>query len=188
MNATFEKEAGGCRMSSINTVIQSATLLYGAILDLTMMVLVLYKLPLSGSIRSVLRKLFDHPNLLSIFSAFIFNCLATIFIRLNLNAVMASVFIFPSAVFSTINATRCIRRQMNYHSRLEDASRLSTVRFRKEISTDGQTFDSASTRTGLEHIQMQTFDVASETTYQRSDGSMEKFGYKSSTTGVGTAH
>jgi len=77
---------------------------------------------------------------------------------------------------------------MNYRRRLEDASRLSTVRFRKEISTDGQNFNSAPTHTELEHIQMQTLDVASEITYQGSDGSMEKSGYESSTTGVGTAH
>jgi len=182
-------------MSHINMVVQSATLLYGAIFHLLMMVLIIYKLPLSGSISSVSCKLLGHPNLPYIFAAFIFNCLATLFLRLNLNAIMASVFVFPSAVCSTINATRCVRRHMNHRIRLEEASRLSTVRFRKEITTNGQTLTSGPTPTGLEHIQMQTFDpegdavgIASETTYQGSGGSMDKSGYESSTTNLGTAH
>jgi len=196
LDATFENEGGGCRISHINMVVQSATLLYGAVFDLAMMILIIYKSPMRGSPAVILHKLLLHPNLIYIFVAFIFNCSATIFIRLNLNAVMASIFVFPSAVCSTINATRCVRRQVNYRARMEEDSLplpISTVRFRKETCTDNPA--SAPAQSGFDQIQMQTFDpkgntidVASETTYQGSDGSMDKSGYESSTTNVGSAH
>lgn len=154
LDATFDEEEGGCRISRINMVVQSATLLYGAVFDLAMMALIARKLSLEGSMTAVLLNLIRHPNLPYIFVAWvdfsqvrgifslvlqvyiqllghseyrapvasITNALQ-IFLRLNLNAIMASIFVFPSAVCSTINATRCVRRQINYRNGMEEESR-----------------------------------------------------------------
>jgi len=98
--------------------------------------------------------------------ASVLNCLAAIFIHLNLNVVMNSIFIFPSAVLSTIAATRCIRgliqgpREPSPQFFGDD----STVRFCKDTFADDTFTQSVLPKSISEvsHIQVETVVTTEE--------------------------
>lgn len=107
---------------------------------------------------------------LNIVTALVLNCLAAIFMHLNLNVVMDSIFIFPSAVLSTIAATRCIRGliQGPQEPSPQFFGDNSTVRFCKDTFADDTITESVLPKSISEVSHIRTItspeDVVSERT------------------------
>jgi len=157
IDSTFHPNMG-CLITQANAKIQTATFVYASVFDLVTLTLIMVKHPFRGP--STFSKILHHDSFLYILMALCFNCLATIFMHLDLNTMMASIFVFPSAVFSTISATRCIRRitkpprgDLHFYS-----GQNSIVRFRGDTYTD-HTFSEAMPQKSVldsPHILMET--------------------------------
>jgi len=156
---------GSCYIAEANNAVQIATLAYSMAFDLVSLILIAVKLPLRGS--SIIRQLLRHDTLPYIFTATVLNCLATVFMCLNLNAVMGSIFVFPSAVCSSVMAAHCFRRVTDQSLASPDFyNPNSTVLFRRELYTDQTltttTLANTKRRSDGLHIQMQTFVTTDE--------------------------
>ncbi|KAF8556803.1 hypothetical protein OG21DRAFT_1475795 [Imleria badia] len=111
----------GCTIIKSNTTILAATFIYSMSFDLVVLCLTAYKLAwtrrVSGTcgIHSKLVRMVFSDGLVYFILAFLANLLATIFMILNLNAVMSVVFNVPAAIASTIMASRVVRRLYNFN-------------------------------------------------------------------------
>lgn len=166
INTAFSS-LGGCYVSGAKRSLQTATFAYSLAFDLLSLVLIAIKLPLRGS--SLPLRLLHHDTFVYVFVASTLNCLAATFMCLDLNSVMAYIFVFPSAVCSTIMATRCVRDITNdaILNSSDLFGRSSTVLFRRDDAYTDHTL----TTTQASHlkrpsngvqIQMQTFVIVDE--------------------------
>ncbi|KZT21539.1 hypothetical protein NEOLEDRAFT_1073397 [Neolentinus lepideus HHB14362 ss-1] len=106
----------GCAITHSNNKILSAIFIYTMCFDLVVTSLTAYKLVFNTRTQSSLVKRIWRDGLLYFVTALISNIIATVFILLQLNAVMSVVMDVPSAVASTIVACRAVRRLVNFSS------------------------------------------------------------------------
>ncbi|KAI0806186.1 hypothetical protein BC629DRAFT_1437664 [Irpex lacteus] len=104
----------GCAITHTNTTILAATFIYSMCFDLIILILTSVKLRKPGAQRSQLMNMLFKDGLIYFFIAFIANLIATVFMVLNLNAIMSVVFNVPAAIASTIVACRAVRRLQNW--------------------------------------------------------------------------
>jgi len=103
------------------------------VFDLTVLCLTGWKLAFPANGRSKLIDLIFSDGLIYFLIAFLANLLATIFMLLNLNAVMSIIANVPDAIASTIVACRVVRRLTNFTSQnagVFTSTGQSTVAFR----------------------------------------------------------
>ncbi|KAF8438020.1 hypothetical protein L210DRAFT_3404906 [Boletus edulis BED1] len=111
----------GCTIIKSNTTILAATFIYSMSFDLVVLCLTAYKLAwsrrISGTsgIHGKLVRMIFSDGLVYFILAFLANLLATIFMILNLNAVMSVIFNVPAAIASTVMASRVVRRLYNFN-------------------------------------------------------------------------
>ncbi|KAI8976579.1 hypothetical protein BD414DRAFT_495905 [Trametes punicea] len=166
----------GCQVVGASNTILAATFIYSMCFDLFILVLSMYKLVLGvrGG-RSQLMTLLFKDGLVYFIIAFLSNLLATVFIMLNLNAIMSVIFNVPAAIFSTIVACRAVRRLTNFSQKgpeifsstghsfrvANPATSGNTVGLSPTIAHRGTIKHKSDLSDGV-HVQMQTFTVADE--------------------------
>ncbi|PSR72186.1 hypothetical protein PHLCEN_2v11943 [Hermanssonia centrifuga] len=106
----------GCVITKTNNTVLAATFIYSMCFDLVVLVLTAAKLAFNGDRRSQLMGLLFKDGLIYFVIAFVANLLATVFMLLNLNAIMSVIFNVPAAVASTIVACRAVRRLSDWSS------------------------------------------------------------------------
>jgi len=177
----------GCVITKTNNTVLAATFVYGMCFDAVVLCLTAWKL-LSGTQggvtagvlgaiglgassqlnvrrkgpgRSRLVKLIFGDGLIFFIVALLSNLIATVFMLLDLNAVMSIIFNVPAAIASTIVASRAVRRLTQYTSRgpevFSAGQQSSTLAFR------GTGARSAARKGGV-HVQMDTFTLAETAT------------------------
>ncbi|EJC99330.1 uncharacterized protein FOMMEDRAFT_23201 [Fomitiporia mediterranea MF3/22] len=107
----------GCTITKTDNTILAATFIYSMCFDFLVLCLTAYKLLFPNSGRSRLVKLIFNDGLIFFIVAFLANLLATVFMLLNLNAVMSIIFNVPAAIASTIVASRAVRRLTKFTSK-----------------------------------------------------------------------
>ncbi|KAL5522673.1 hypothetical protein ACEPAG_8691 [Sanghuangporus baumii] len=100
----------GCVITKTDNTVLAATFIYSMCFDFLVLCLTAYKLLFPRSSRSRLVSLIFHDGLIFFIVAFVANLIATVFMLLNLNAVMSIIFNVPAAIASTIVASRAVRR------------------------------------------------------------------------------
>ncbi|OJT08115.1 hypothetical protein TRAPUB_970 [Trametes pubescens] len=167
----------GCLVTGSNNTILAATFIYSMCFDLIILLLSMYKLVIGvkGG-RSQLMTLLFKDGLVYFIIAFLSNLLATVFIMLNLNAIMSVIFNVPAAIFSTIVACRAVRRLTNFSTRgpevfssgtghsfrvAHPATTANTIGLNAGMPTRGTIKHKSELSNGV-HVQMQTFTVADE--------------------------
>lgn len=110
-------EEGACVITKTDNKVLAATFIYSMGFDLLVLCLTGYKLLFPRSGRSKLVKMIFGDGLIFFIVAFVANLIATIFMVLNLNAVMSIIFNVPAAIASTIVASRAVRRLTNFTSK-----------------------------------------------------------------------
>jgi len=103
-----------CVITSTNNHILAISFIYSMVFDLAVLSLTAWKLAFPASGRSKLVTLVFKDGLIYFVIAFLSNMLATIFMLLNLNAVMSIIANVPAAIASTIVACRVVRRLSNF--------------------------------------------------------------------------
>ncbi|KAF7794913.1 hypothetical protein EIP86_006056 [Pleurotus ostreatoroseus] len=106
----------GCVITQTNTTVLSATFIYSMCFDLVVLILTTVKLLMPGGRRSQLMNMLFKDGLIYFLIAFVANLLATVFMLMNLNAIMSVIFNVPAAVASTIVACRAVRRLSKWSS------------------------------------------------------------------------
>ncbi|KAH9914945.1 uncharacterized protein B0H18DRAFT_886481 [Fomitopsis serialis] len=109
----------GCAITNTNNKLLAATFIYSMAFDFAVLMLTGWKLAFPGNSRrkqSKIMQLVFGDGLIYFFVAFLANLLATIFMLLNLNAVMSIIANVPAAIASTIVACRVVRRLATYTS------------------------------------------------------------------------
>ncbi|PIL23356.1 hypothetical protein GSI_14667 [Ganoderma sinense ZZ0214-1] len=109
----------GCSITHTRNATLAATFIYTMCFDGTVLVLTAFKLGISSAARrdrSKIVKLIFHDGLIYFMVAVGANAIATIFMLVNLNAVLSIIANVPAAVASTIVACRAVRRLTNYTS------------------------------------------------------------------------
>lgn len=125
---------GACVITSTDNKILAISFLYTMAFDLLVLCLAGWKL--AAGERSKLIKLIFGDGLIYFVIAFLANLLATIFMLLNLNAVMSIIANVPAAIACTIAASRVVRRLTNFstHDGFPSTSGSSTLAFRHEVT------------------------------------------------------
>jgi len=124
----------GCVITSTDNKLLATTFIYSMVFDFVVLCLRAYKLlyPVTG--RSRLVELIFNDGLIYFVIAFLANMLATIFMLLNLNAVMSIIANVPAAIASTIVACRVVRRLSNFSTNgpemFSSTAQGSTIAFR----------------------------------------------------------
>ncbi|KAI0356006.1 hypothetical protein OH77DRAFT_1424304 [Trametes cingulata] len=157
----------GCAITSTSNNILAATFIYSMVFDLIVLLLTGAKLgvaSVSRKDRSRIVKLIFEDGLIFFIVAFIANLIATIFMLLNLNAVMSIIANVPAAIASTIVACRVVRRLTNYTTEGAEvfgSTQASTLAFNKtgRFSRGGMLSMSEKKADGV-HVQMETFAAA----------------------------
>lgn len=123
LNATYVPEQG-CVITHTNNDVLSSSFIYTMVFDLVVMLLAAYKLVMGvsgvggiGHGRGRLVNMLFADGLVYFFIAFVANTIATVFMLMNLNPVMSVIFNVPSAIASTIVASRVVRRLSNFMNR-----------------------------------------------------------------------
>ncbi|KAH9852217.1 hypothetical protein C2E23DRAFT_859930 [Lenzites betulinus] len=166
----------GCLVTGSNNTVLAATFIYSMCFDLIILLLSMYKLVIGvkGG-RSQLMTLLFKDGLAYFIIAFLSNLLATVFIMLNLNAIMSVIFNVPAAIFSTIVACRAVRRLTNFSTKGPEVFSSGTghsFRVGHPAATAasiginpqgrGTVRQHKSELSNGVHVQMQTFTVADE--------------------------
>ncbi|KAI5117159.1 hypothetical protein M0805_001017 [Coniferiporia weirii] len=107
----------GCSITKTDNTILAATFIYSMCFDFLVLCLTAYKLLFPWNGRSRLVKMIFSDGLIFFIVAFLANLLATVFMLLDLNAVMSIIFNVPAAVASTIVASRAVRRLTKFTNR-----------------------------------------------------------------------
>lgn len=159
----------GCVITSTNSKILEASFIYGMVLDLIVMSLSAWKLAFPKGGRSKLVQLIFGDGLVYFLIAVLANMTATIFMALNLNAIMSIIANVPAAVASTIVACRVVRRLTNFTSQGPEMFTSSTVQastlgFRTARSVPPHVSVTKQQNEGV-HVQMDTFSVADNLDY-----------------------
>ncbi|PPQ65340.1 hypothetical protein CVT26_000055 [Gymnopilus dilepis] len=155
----------GCAITDTDNKLLAATFIYSMVFDLTVLVLTAFKLVYPASGRSRLVELIFKDGLIYFAIAFLANLLATIFMLVNLNAVMSIIANVPAAIASTIVAGRIVRRLSNFTSQgpemFPSTTQGSTIAFRSNMSAGLRpkfaTKVSTAKSEGV-HVQMETFE------------------------------
>lgn len=160
----------GCAITKSNTKTLAATFIYSMCFDALVMTLSVIKL-YGRQQRSQLVSILFKDGIIYFLVAFIANAIATSFMVLNLNAIMAIIFNVPAAIASTIVACRAVRRLSNFASNgpeIYTASSHSGVVGFRSMTNQMQSTHGVATRprsghtkdisAGV-HVQMQTFTV-----------------------------
>jgi len=171
LNVAWDNETGGCQIISTQNRVLVATFIYSMVLDLLVFLLTAYKLWFKrgkpGAMgESRLGRMLFGDGLVYFFIAFLSNCLATVFMLLNLNSVMNVIFNVPACIANTIVACRVVRRLSNFnyeqpemfnfntrpHSTIQGAQyRRSGIPLSPPIATQNRQMGS-----GV-HVQMETY-------------------------------
>ncbi|EKM58094.1 uncharacterized protein PHACADRAFT_252104 [Phanerochaete carnosa HHB-10118-sp] len=158
----------GCAITNTNNTLLAATFIYSMCFDFIVLVLTAWKLawPTKRSERTKLVSLIFGDGLIFFFIAFIANLIATIFMLLNLNAVMSIIANVPAAIASTIVACRAVRRLTNYTSQgaeVFNSSSASTLAFSPARNgRNGPNFSVGEKKMSGVHVQMETFASVAE--------------------------
>ncbi|KAF8918616.1 hypothetical protein CPB85DRAFT_1430319 [Mucidula mucida] len=163
----------GCVITETDNKLLAITFIYGMAFDFTVLMLTAWKLVFSAPSavrigRSMLVTLIFGDGLIYFVVAFLSNLLATIFMLLNLNAVMSIIANVPAAVASTIVACRAVRRLCKYTQQGPDflgTTMASSLAFRTTGATTTATIPkrpkvATSGLSGMDgvHVQMETFE------------------------------
>ncbi|KAL1671189.1 hypothetical protein EV122DRAFT_226986, partial [Schizophyllum commune] len=100
-------EGSGCAITDPNTRILAATFMYTMVFDLIVLSLNLWKVLRN---KTQLARMLIGDGLIYFIVAFVANLIATVFMLVHLNQIMAIIFNVPAVVASTIVAGRIIRR------------------------------------------------------------------------------
>ncbi|KAJ3556814.1 hypothetical protein NM688_g1815 [Phlebia brevispora] len=162
----------GCAIIKTNTTVLSATFIYSMCFDLVVLILTTIKLLMPGGRRSQLMSMLFKDGLIYFLIAFIANLIATVFMVLNLNAIMSVIFNVPAAVASTIVACRAVRRLSKWSNTGPEvfssgpSQSNGAIAFRSNMAGNGNKSNPAISiphnRKESEgvHVQMDTFTVA----------------------------
>lgn len=160
LHATWVPEQG-CVITTTDNKLLAVTFIYSMAFDFVVLTLTAYKLVYPATGRSRLVELIFNDGLIYFAIAFFANLLATIFMLLNLNAVMSIIANVPAAIASTIVACRVVRRLSNFTHRGPEiypgSTQGTTLAFRSnglrpKLSTK------ISTHSEGVHVQMETFE------------------------------
>ncbi|KAJ7209897.1 hypothetical protein B0H12DRAFT_1193669 [Mycena haematopus] len=173
IKAAWIPEQGGCTITSTNNRLLAATFIYGMSFDFVVMCLTAWKLLFPTGGKSRLVSLIFNDGLIYFVIAFLSNLLATIFMLIDLNAVMSIIANVPAAIASTIVACRAVRRLTNYSTTgaqmfTGGTTAGSTLAFR----TTGQSTLRPKVLTKASdgvHVQMETFESPTERSYLEYD-------------------
>ncbi|KAI9465345.1 hypothetical protein BJY52DRAFT_1388813, partial [Lactarius psammicola] len=171
---------GGCAITSTDSKLLSATFIYSMTFDLIVLLLTASKLVRPSGAKSQLVNMMFADGLYYFIIAFLANLIATVFMTLDLNAVMSIIANVPAAIASTIAASRVVRRLANFLSSKRGdilVDRRSTTAngssgFRSGQQTVTPQFSFAKPHTGM-HVQM---DTLSEPTTYDAEGRVVKLG------------
>ncbi|KAF8918614.1 hypothetical protein CPB85DRAFT_995468 [Mucidula mucida] len=164
LDAEWSPESNSCVITSTNNTILAATFIYSMVFDFIVLALNAYKLLRSnrdtgsamGSSR--LGKLLFADGLVYFIIAFLSNLLATVFMLLDLNAVMSIIFNVPAAIFNTIVACRAVRRLSNFTNQGPEVFNTSGSHSNAQYrSTAANTTRHRSSAPLGVHVQMETF-------------------------------
>lgn len=152
-------DGAGCVIVSTNSRILAISFIYSMAFDFTVLCLTAYKLMSPQSGRSRLMELIFNDGLIYFLIAFLANLVATIFMLLNLNAVMSIIANVPAAIASTIVACRVVRRLSRFTTQgpevFPTTTQGSTLAFRSGMGT---LRPKVSTKAEGVHVQMETFE------------------------------
>ncbi|CCL99579.1 uncharacterized protein FIBRA_01597 [Fibroporia radiculosa] len=158
----------GCAITDTNNRVLAATFIYSMAFDFLVLTLTAWKLAIPRRReQSRIVQLIFGDGLIFFIIAFLSNLLATIFMMLDLNAVMSIIANVPAAIASTIVACRAVRRLSNYTSpgaEVFGSTVGSTIAFSRGMRTRGGpsvTIGSTDKKDGV-HVQMETFAAVSD--------------------------
>jgi hypothetical protein len=145
----------GCVISGTNNRILAISFIYSMVFDFVVLCLTAFKLLSPRTGRSQLVKLIFQDGLIYFLIAFLANLLATIFMLLNLNAVMSIIANVPAAIASSIVACRVVRRLNQFSSQgpqifPSSGTQNSTLAFKSMRPK-------VATRSEGVHVQMETY-------------------------------
>ncbi|KZT03776.1 uncharacterized protein LAESUDRAFT_324884 [Laetiporus sulphureus 93-53] len=158
----------GCTITNTDNTLLAATFIYSMCFDFLVLILTAYKLafPTRRRDQSRIVQLIFGDGLIYFMIAFLANLLATIFMLLDLNAVMSIIANVPAAVCSTIVACRVVRRLSRYTSpgvEIFGSTMASTLAFTHGGRSRGGPVLSVGDKKEGVHVQMETFAAVSET-------------------------
>lgn len=110
----------GCVIQKTNNTLLAATFIYTMSFDLVIMVLNVWRLAFGGSGTSAMRKhsgvaqMIFGDGVIYFFIAFLGSFVATVFMLLDLNALMNVIFNVPAVIAATIASGRLVRRLNNF--------------------------------------------------------------------------
>ncbi|EPS95623.1 hypothetical protein FOMPIDRAFT_1025684 [Fomitopsis schrenkii] len=160
----------GCAITNTNNKLLAVTFVYSMCFDFFVLVMTAVKLAFPGVRQNQSRivQLIFADGLIFFIVAFLANLLATIFMMLNLNAVMSIIANVPAAIASTIVACRVVRRLSNYTTpgvEVYGSSIGSTLAFsrgRTRVPPTVEIPDKKGIESSGVHVQMETFAQISE--------------------------
>lgn len=168
-------EGTGCVITSTDSTLLAASFIYTMAFDFMVLTLTAWKLAFPKGGRSRLVEMIFGDGLVYFLVAFLANMTATVFMLLNLNAVMSVIANVPAAVISTIVACRVVRRLNNFANQGPEVftssspSTNNALRFNSGTASRGPANVSVARSTaGGVHVQMDTFSVADKVTYDAS--------------------
>ncbi|KAJ7081429.1 hypothetical protein C8R44DRAFT_823590 [Mycena epipterygia] len=164
----------GCTITSTDNHVLAITFIYSMAFDLTVLCLTAYKLLCPAGGKSRLVSLIFNDGLIYFVIAFLSNLLATIFMLLNLNAVMSIIANVPPAIACTIVACRAVRRLTNYSTTgaqmFGATTANSIVAFRNTSQATAQPIVLTKSSDGV-HVQIETFESPSDHSFLEYDAS-----------------
>ncbi|KAF8903940.1 hypothetical protein CPB84DRAFT_1677629 [Gymnopilus junonius] len=171
----------GCAITETDNTMLAATFIYSMVFDLIVLTLTAFKLVYPASGRSRLVELIFKDGLIYFTIAFLANLIATVFMLINLNAVMSVIANVPAAIASTIVAGRIVRRLSNFTSQgpemFPSTTQGSTIAFRSNMSGGLRPKFSTKLSTAKSegvHVQMETFESpVDKSTYVEYDAAGE---------------
>ncbi|KAJ7143294.1 hypothetical protein C8R43DRAFT_571340 [Mycena crocata] len=166
----------GCVITSTDNHLLAITFIYSMAFDFTVLSLTAYKLLFPTGGKSRLVSLIFNDGLIYFVIAFLSNLVATIFMLLNLNAVMSIIANVPAAIASTIVACRAVRRLTNYSTTGAQmfggtTTASSTLAFRNTASQATARPKVLTKSSDGVHVQMETFESPSDRSFLEYDAS-----------------
>ncbi|KAI0056212.1 hypothetical protein BV25DRAFT_1640179 [Artomyces pyxidatus] len=159
----------GCVIVSTDSKLLSATFIYSMAFDFIVLCLTGWKLARPTGGKSQLVQMIFTDGLIYFIIAFLANMVATIFMTLNLNAVMSIIANVPAAICSTIVACRVVRRLANFKGQGAEMFATSTTgsnfAFRPSQRSVAHNVSIAKQPTTGVHVQMNTFTATDAVEY-----------------------
>ncbi|GBE83844.1 hypothetical protein BKA93DRAFT_365294 [Sparassis latifolia] len=167
LKAAWIPADGGCVITNTDNTILAVTFIYSMAFDFTVLMLTAFKLafPTRRKEQSRIVQLIFGDGLIFFIIAFLANLLATIFMLLNLNAVMSIIANVPAAIASTIVACRAVRRLSNYTTEGAEvfgSSLSSTLAFSRGGRSRNPALSVHDKKQEGVHVQMETFAAVTD--------------------------